>query len=77
MEESYTFGNWGPTSEEILRSQFPLHRACRDGDTEGLSLLLRQAQHGIYEEDSFYGWTPAHWAAYFGKVGVVYLLKLM
>ena len=66
--ESYSFGHWGPTSEEILKSQFPLHRACRDGDVEELSRLLIVAQNGIYEEDSFYGWTPAHWAAYFGKV---------
>ena len=62
------FGYWGSTSEEILQKNFPLHRACRDGDTEALSLLLIEAQHGIYIEDSFYGWTPAHWAAYFGKV---------
>ena len=68
--ESYSFGHWGPTSEEILKSQFPLHRACRDGDVEELSRLLIVAQNGIYEEDSFYGWTPAHWAAYFGKVSV-------
>lgn len=68
MAESYSFGFWGSTSEEMLRSQFPLHRACRDGDFEELSRLLVEAQNGIYEEDSFYGWTPAHWAAYFGKV---------
>ncbi len=68
MSESYSFGYWGKTSEEILRSQFPLHRACRDGDIEEFSRLLTEAQNGIYEEDSFYGWTPAHWAAYFGKV---------
>ena len=70
MAESNNFGYWGVTSEEILKCQFPLHRACRDGDVERLSLLLIEAQHGIYVEDSFYGWTPAHWAAYFGKVSV-------
>lgn len=63
--------HWGPTSEEILLSKFPLHRACRDGDTEALSMLLVEAQHGIYVEDSFYAWTPAHWSAYFGKVQYV------
>lgn len=68
MAESYKFGHWGSTTEEILETHYPLHRACRDGDVEKLSLLLVEAQHGIYEEDSFYGWTPAHWAAYFGKV---------
>ena len=61
-------GYWGATSEEILRNKFPLHKACRDGDVETLSMLLVEAQHGIYTEDTFYGWTPAHWAAYFGKV---------
>ncbi len=71
MAESYKFGYWGVTTEEILKSNFPLHRACRDGDVETLSLLLVEAQHGIYVEDSFYGWTPAHWAAYFGKVNTV------
>ena len=68
MAESSNFGYWGVTSEEILKTQFPLHRACRDGDVESLSLLLMEAQHGIYVEDIFYGWSPAHWAAYFGKV---------
>ena len=75
--ESYSFGHWGPTSEEILKSQFPLHRACRDGDVEELSRLLIVAQNGIYEEDSFYGWTPAHWAAYFGKVPTLSSLIFM
>ncbi len=70
MAESFTFGHWGKTSEEILKTHFPLHRACRDGEVESLSLLLVQAQHSVYAEDSFYGWTPAHWAAYFGKVGI-------
>lgn len=68
MGESYKFGYWGKTSEEILKNQFPLHRCCRDGDVDGLGALLHQANDGIYVEDSFYGWTPAHWAAYFGKV---------
>ena len=68
MGEPSQHGFWGETSEEILRNNFPLHRACRDGDCESLSLLLVEAQHGIYTEDSFYGWTPAHWSAYFGKV---------
>nr|XP_006818806.1 PREDICTED: ankyrin repeat domain-containing protein 10-like [Saccoglossus kowalevskii] len=68
MEESYAFGYWGAASEETLRRDYPVHRACRDGDSEGLSLLITNGQHsGLYVEDQFYGWTPAHWAAYFGK----------
>ena len=68
MGESYKFGYWGKTSEELLKNQYPLHRCCRDGDVEALSVLLHEGNHGIYVEDSFYGWTPAHWASYFGKV---------
>jgi len=68
MDDSYKLGCWGSANEEIMKSQYPLHRACRDGEVETLSLLLMEAQHGVYVEDSFYGWTPAHWAAYFGKV---------
>ena len=68
MDDSSTFSCWGSANEDIIKSQYPLHRACRDGDVETLSLLLMEGQHGVYVEDSFYGWTPAHWAAHFGKV---------
>ena len=70
MESLYSFGSWGPTSEEILKSRYPLHHTCRDGDIEKLSTLLVDAQMSVFEEDSFYGWTPAHWASYFGKVPI-------
>ncbi|XP_013387891.1 ankyrin repeat domain-containing protein 10 isoform X3 [Lingula anatina] len=75
MDETSGFGYWGGMSEEILKRDYPLHRACRDGDVEALSLLLLQAQHSVYVEDTFYGWTPAHWAAYFGRLAC--LRKLM
>lgn len=65
---SNTFGQWTRRSEEVLASRFPLHRMCRDGDIENLSLLLVSSQYSVLQEDEFYGWTPAHWAAYFGKV---------
>ena len=71
MESTYSFGSWGPTSEEILKNRFPLHHSCRNGDIETLSTLLLKAQHSILEEDNFYGWTAAHWAAYFGKVFII------
>ncbi|XP_064636056.1 ankyrin repeat domain-containing protein 65-like isoform X2 [Lineus longissimus] len=68
MEEVSSFNHWGKSSEEILKEHFPLHRCCRDGDVEQLSLLIKESPHNIFTEDSFYGWTPAHWAAYFGKL---------
>jgi len=61
----------GFSNEEVLRQRFPLHRACRDGDVSALCSLLRCAASpaDLAAEDSFYGWTPMHWAAHFGKVG--------
>ncbi|XP_004621527.1 ankyrin repeat domain-containing protein 10 [Sorex araneus] len=59
----------GFSSEELLSLRFPLHRACRDGDVAALCSLLRQAPRAhLAAEDSFYGWTPVHWAAHFGKL---------
>ena len=62
------FGHWNKTSEEVLKNKYTLRRATRDGDMETLSLLLVSGQQNPLLEDEFYGWTPAHWAAYFGKV---------
>ncbi|XP_042223056.1 ankyrin repeat domain-containing protein 10-like isoform X2 [Homarus americanus] len=63
-------GSWSVMSENTLSKNFPLHRACRDGDVESLTLLLQQeaARSHITVEDTYYGWTPTHWAAYFGKL---------
>ncbi|KAM5289203.1 ankyrin repeat domain-containing protein 10 isoform 2-T2 [Ctenodactylus gundi] len=59
----------GFSSEELLSLRFPLHRACRDGDLAALCSLLRQTPPShLAAEDSFYGWTPVHWAAHFGKL---------
>lgn len=61
----------GFSSEELLSLRFPLHRACRDGDLAALCSLLQQTPRAhLAAEDSFYGWTPVHWAAHFGKVGM-------
>lgn len=71
MSETASFGSWGRTSEEILKTQYPIHRACRDGDVEKLMSLLSDSDTGDDNaelEDCFYGWTAAHWAAYFGKL---------
>lgn len=60
--------NWSNSCEGILAQNFPLHRSCRDGDIDQLNSLLSTGEVDLYEEDDFYGWTPIHWAAYFGKV---------
>ncbi|CAB1347342.1 unnamed protein product [Coregonus sp. 'balchen'] len=63
----------GFSSEEILNVRFPLHRACRDGDIGALCSLLQCTSNpaDLAVEDSFYGWTPIHWAAHFGKLECV------
>ena len=69
-------------NECILRfpwSEYPLppvHRACRDGDMLSLTYLTVQGDRlavfrSINDQDQFLMWTPAHWAAYFGKVSVL------
>lgn len=60
----------GFSSEEVLNSRFPLHRACRDGDVGALCSLLQCTSNpaDLTVEDTFYGWTPIHWGAHFGKV---------
>ncbi|GAA6107161.1 ankyrin repeat domain-containing protein 10a, partial [Tachysurus ichikawai] len=59
----------GFSNDEVLNTRFPLHRACRDGDVRALcSLLQRHSDRAqLQAEDTFYGWTPIHWAAHFGK----------
>uniref|UniRef100_A0A3P9HLM3 Ankyrin repeat domain 10 n=1 Tax=Oryzias latipes TaxID=8090 RepID=A0A3P9HLM3_ORYLA len=63
----------GFSSEEVLNSRFPLHRACRDGDVGALCSLLQRTSNpaDLAAEDTFYGWTPIHWAAHFGKLECV------
>ncbi|XP_015248648.1 PREDICTED: ankyrin repeat domain-containing protein 10 isoform X1 [Cyprinodon variegatus] len=63
----------GFSSEEVLNSRFPLHRACRDGDVGALCSLLQCTSNpaDLTVEDTFYGWTPIHWAAHFGKLDCV------
>ncbi|XP_076858506.1 ankyrin repeat domain-containing protein 10b [Brachyhypopomus gauderio] len=67
----------GFSSEEVLNVRFPLHRACRDGDVGALCAMLQcAATHAdLAVEDSFYGWTPLHWAAHFGTLECVMQLK--
>ncbi|XP_057708376.1 ankyrin repeat domain-containing protein 10b isoform X2 [Corythoichthys intestinalis] len=63
----------GFSSEEVLNNRFPLHRACRDGDVGALCSFLQTAANpaDLAVEDTFYGWTPIHWAAHFGKLECV------
>uniref|UniRef100_A0A3Q3XDA3 Uncharacterized protein n=1 Tax=Mola mola TaxID=94237 RepID=A0A3Q3XDA3_MOLML len=63
----------GFSSEEVLNSRFPLHRACRDGDVGALCSLLQCTSNPVdlTVEDAFYGWTPIHWGAHFGKLECV------
>ncbi|TMS06587.1 ankyrin repeat domain-containing protein 10b isoform X2 [Larimichthys crocea] len=63
----------GFSSEEVLTSRFPLHRACRDGDVGALCSLLQCTSNpaDLTVEDTFYGWTPIHWGAHFGKLECV------
>lgn len=68
MDHSDMMSNWNTVNEDFLVKNFPIHRACRDGDVEQLASLLSVGPVNLYEEDDFYGWTPIHWAAYFGKV---------
>ncbi|KAL7882128.1 hypothetical protein AOLI_G00089770 [Acnodon oligacanthus] len=59
----------GFSSEEVLSVRFPVHRACRDGDVGALRSLLQHISSAeLSVEDSFYGWTPLHWAAHFGTL---------
>lgn len=69
----------GFSSEEVLNSRFPLHRACRDGDVGALCSLLQCTSNpaDLTVEDTFYGWTPIHWAAHFGKVSLLSVRVLL
>ena len=60
------------SGDEVFVSRFPIHRACRDGDVGALVPLLQQLSDRapLTAEDSCYGWTPIHWAAHHGQVGI-------
>ncbi|XP_045066031.1 ankyrin repeat domain-containing protein 10-like [Coregonus clupeaformis] len=63
----------GFSNDEVLNIRYPLHRACRDGDVGALCSLLQCTTNlaDLITEDSFYGWTPIHWAAHVGKLECV------
>ncbi|GAB1606044.1 ankyrin repeat, PH and SEC7 domain containing protein secG-like isoform X1 [Argonauta hians] len=77
--ENIDSNDWNSEKEHVLKTDYPLHFACREGDVDQLRRLLDQytatavssvdlTKAILCKEDSFYGWTPAHWAAYFGKL---------
>ncbi|XP_021359062.1 ankyrin repeat domain-containing protein 10-like isoform X2 [Mizuhopecten yessoensis] len=68
MDEDREYDDMSFSTDELLKTQFPLHHACRDGDLETVSNLLSSGDFNLYEEDGLYGWTPVHWAAHFGKL---------
>ncbi|XP_067663518.1 ankyrin repeat domain-containing protein 10-like isoform X7 [Haliotis asinina] len=68
MDESNDSSWLSKRNEALLESQYPLHTAIRDGDMERTVSLLKTGRFDLYEEDGFYGWTPVHWAAHFGKL---------
>ncbi|XP_071086960.1 ankyrin repeat domain-containing protein 10-like isoform X3 [Haliotis cracherodii] len=68
MDESKDNSWLSKQNEALLESQYPLHTAIRDGDMERTVSLLKTGRFDLYEEDGFYGWTPVHWAAHFGKL---------
>lgn len=66
MDPSSDWFNGHPTHLETL---FPVHYAASKGDISTLSSLLKRAEPAdLNGEDDFFGWTPTHWAAYFGQV---------
>lgn len=79
---------WNDSKENIFLRNFPLHQTCRDGDVTKLAVLINhisnetpyRTQFGsvmslnLSSEDPFYGWMPAHWAAYFGKLDCLQLV---
>lgn len=79
---------WNEPKENIFLRNFPLHQTCRDGDVTKLAGLLKHVSDGspyrtpfgsamslnLSSEDPFYGWMPAHWAAYFGKLDCLSLV---
>ncbi|XP_013855033.1 ankyrin repeat domain-containing protein 10 [Austrofundulus limnaeus] len=65
--------------DDVFLGQFPIHRACRDGDLHGLMCLSEQLsnQAPLTAEDSSFGWTPLHWAAHCGQLECVVQLVQM
>lgn len=51
--------------------KFPMHKACRDGNIQWLENNISSGQDILCQEDSFYGWAPIHWAAYYGQPRVL------
>ena len=57
--------------EMAFHCNYPIHRACRDGDVQTVSMALSSDPCLSIAEDCFKHLTPIHWAATFGKVSVM------
>lgn len=62
--------------EMAFHRNYPLHRACKDGDVQTVSMLLGSNPNLAIAEDCYKHLTPIHWATTFGRVrfsSVLYL----
>jgi len=57
--------------EMAFHCNYPIHRACRDGDVQTVSMVLQSNPSLSVTEDCFKHLTPIHWAAAFGKLDCI------
>ncbi|KAG5448414.1 Amyloid protein-binding protein 2 [Clonorchis sinensis] len=60
---------------ELLRRASPIHYFCMTGDIKSMKQLLDNGDDGLLSMDHLHCWTPAHWAANFGRVDCLGLLN--
>ncbi|VDP73113.1 unnamed protein product [Echinostoma caproni] len=60
---------------ELLRIDSPLHYYCMTGDIPTTMNLLKTGDDELFSMDDFHCWTPAHWAANYGRTECLRLLK--
>jgi ankyrin repeat protein len=64
----------GADLNTAMNSGTPLFIACYNGHTATVELLLKQANIGINQAETQYGWTPLYTACYNGHTATVELL---
>ncbi|KAA0192606.1 Ankyrin repeat domain containing protein 10 [Fasciolopsis buskii] len=60
---------------ELLRIDSPLHYYCMTGDVHTTLKLLNTGDDELFSMDDLHCWTPAHWAANYGRTECLRLLK--
>ncbi|THD23815.1 Ankyrin repeat domain containing protein 10 [Fasciola hepatica] len=60
---------------ELLRVDSPLHYYCMTGDTHTTLKLLNTGDDELFAMDDLHCWTPAHWAANYGRTECLRILK--